>query len=87
MGEDQTMSSTLAAFGLDGIKYLDEISDRNLVWSFRSQLTRGATNELGHGVRKRMIVNGILVRHGFKWELTIKGKRILEGLRENSPSL
>lgn len=77
------MSYNLAAFGLDGIRYLDEISDRNLVWMFRSQLTRGAINELSHGVRRRMIVNGILVRHGFNWELTVKGRRILEGLREN----
>jgi hypothetical protein len=73
----------MTVLGLDGLRYLDEISDRNLVWSFRSELTRGATGELTSSVRKRMIVNGIIARRGFKWELTVKGKRILEGLREN----
>jgi hypothetical protein len=73
----------MTVLGLDGLRYLDEISDRNLVWSFRYELTRGAFNELRPKVRKRMLVNGILVRHGFYWELTVKGKRILEGLREN----
>jgi hypothetical protein len=81
------MSSTLAAFGLDGIKYLDEISDRNLVWCFRYELgriNRGQHADLTVGTRRRLIVNGILVRHGMSsWELTVKGKRILEGLREN----
>lgn len=78
------MSYSLAVFGLDGIRHLDEISDRNLVWYFRYELTRGAFSELSPQARKRMIINGILVRRGMSgWDLTIKGKRILDELREN----
>ena len=77
--------------GLDGLRYLDEISDRNLVHYFRQELVRinrGLHVNLTASTRRRLIVNGILVRHGMStWELTIKGKRILEGLREKSPSL
>jgi len=79
------MSSTLA-FGLDGIRYLDEISDRNLVWCYRNELisiSKGQHAYLTASNRRHLIVNGILFRHGMStWELTIKGKKILEGLRE-----
>jgi len=82
------MSHNLAFFGLDGIRYLDEISDRNLVLYFRHELTRGAFSDLSPRTRRRLVINGILIRRGLSgWELTIKGKKILEGLRENPPSL
>lgn len=88
MEADQAMSE-ITALGLDGIRYLDEISDRNLVYCYRHELTRGAFQDLSPSVRKRMIVNGILIRQGrssigaSNFTLTTKGMRILRDLEKN----
>lgn len=84
--------TSISAFGLDGLRHLDEISDRNLVWHFRSELTRGAFLEMSLSVRRRMAIHGILTRtkeaRGHtQWKLTIKGKRILRDLGKKRLSL
>ena len=73
--------STLALFGVDGIRYLDEISDMNLVYYFRIELNRinkGQFTNMSSGDKKRLIKTGIVLytKPGV-WELSPKGKRLL----------
>jgi hypothetical protein len=78
----------LSVLGLDGLRQLDELSDRNIVWYNRDELERinkGMYSTLDHRARRRMQLHGILFKthdtmHQFTWELTAKGKRILESL-------
>lgn len=73
----------ISAFGLDGIRYLDETSDRNLVWMNRFELTRGTVSEIHPNIRRRLAAFGLIVcknRIRSEWELTAKCRRILRDL-------
>jgi hypothetical protein len=78
--------STMALFGLDGLRYLDEQSDRNLVYFFKIELERinkqQFTNLSGHN-KKRLIKRGIILytKPGI-WELSQKGQRLLYSIQQ-----
>lgn len=80
-----------STFGLEVLRYLDELSDRNLVWIYRHELTLiggGHRAHLTHCSRRRLKLRGIMVR-GMPavWALTEKGEEILESLDEKPLSL
>jgi len=74
--------TTITALGLDGLRRLDEISDRNLVWYYRDELERidkGMYSTLAHRERRKLVIRGLLSSsHRIPCQLTDKCRRILE---------
>jgi hypothetical protein len=81
--------SAISLFGLDGITYLNEVSDRNLVWYHRIELDRinkGWYTIIEFKDRRKLIECGILsysrICRGYNWYLTDKGKRLLNSIQQ-----
>lgn len=78
---------SIPLFGLDGMKYLDEQSDRNLVYYFKVELERinkGQFTILTKHDKKRLIECDILSYthncRAYNLYLTDKGKRLLNSI-------
>jgi len=72
---------SISLFGIDGIRYLDEQSDKNIVYYYRIELNRidkGQFHNLRLSEWRKLIKCGILLhRYPDIWYLTPKGKRLL----------
>jgi len=80
---------SIALLGIDGLRYLNEINDRNLVYYFRIELDRinkGQYTTIDIRDRRRLIKYGILsynrIRHAYCLYLTDKGKRLLYSIQQ-----
>jgi hypothetical protein len=80
--------SAISLFGLDGIRYLDKVSDYNLVYYNRIELSRidkGQFTTLSGREKRRLIHAGILLyNRPDRWELSPKGKMLLDSIQQES---